>query len=413
MVSNGMMGRSLSGEDGVDVVDRAPVEFVAERGMWWVSSHALVREAASRTDVFSSDFGAPQTTGDAAVEQRVATIREQGYPDVPTLLNQDPPGHDKPRKLVRAPFGARAVAALEPAVRDAVTELVDAMLADTGDVEFVAAVASPLPLRIIAAVLGVPIERLADFARWSKEITRTIGADLDDDGRIHQAEQTVEFERFFAGRLTGPGAAEADGLVDVLRNAVAAEDLTMAEAVGICRQILVAGNETTAKLLGTILHTLATDAALWEWLRADPDARATELVEEGLRLYSPVAGMLRIATADVELGGVTIPQGARVMLSYAAANRDPEVYADPDRLNVGADFPPSEEKATGHMAFGHGVHYCLGAELARVEARIALATIARRVETVTLAPDKPVRRSPSFVLQGVDELWLRLTAAPS
>lgn len=395
------------------MVDRAPVEFDADLGMWWVSSHALVREAAGRPDVFSSEFGAPQTTGDAAIEQRVAKIREQGYPDVPTLLNQDPPAHDRLRKLVRAPFGARAVAALEPAIRENVGELVDAMLAETdGPVEFVEAVALPLPLRIIAAVLGVPLDRLADFARWSKEITRTIGADLDDDGRIHQAEQTVEFEKFFAAHMSGPGSADSEGLVDVLRNAVATEELTMAEAVGICRQILVAGNETTAKLLGTVLHTLATDTALWEWLRADPDTRATELVEEGLRLYSPVAGMLRVVTADVELGGVTIPRGSRVLLSYAAANRDPAVYADADRLCVGADTRPgNSEKSAGHMAFGHGVHYCLGAELARLEARIALATLARRVETVALAPDKPVRRSPSFVLQGVDELWLRLTPA--
>jgi len=388
----------------------APVHFVESRGLWFVTSRELVYQALRHPELFSSRFGRPQSAVPAEAAVRVAEIESQGWPYVPTLLTEDPPEHNRYRRLVSRAFTARYVQQLAPAIEHIVADLLDGVLARQ-DVEFVSEFAAPLPLTVISRVLGVPDERQADFKRWSDEITLTIGADIDSERHVARARQVLAFQEYFAAELDRRRREQTDdlltGLVTAHVTRLGADDepLSMAACLAILTQLLVAGNETTTKLLTGTLHLLATEPSWWEWLQADPASRAGRLAEEALRYLSPVQGMFRIVTAPTTLGGVELPAGARVVLSFAAANRDDAVFTE------GETFNPDRPNAADHLAFGQGVHYCLGAPLARLEAAIALRQIARRVSSVTLAPGNDLRYQPSFLLRGLERLQVLLVPA--
>lgn len=389
---------------------QAPVHFVASRGLWLVTSQELVYEALRQPALFSSRFGRPQSAAPPDVAGEVAAIEAGGWPYVPTLLTEDPPGHNRYRRLVSRAFTARHVQDLAPAIEKIVAGLLDDALART-EVEFVADFAAPLPLTVIARMLGVREERQADFKRWSGEITLTIGGDVDGERHVERARQVLEFQRYFAAELERRRTEPADDLLTRLVQAHLSksdaddEPLSMAACLAIVTQLLVAGNETTTKLLTGTMHLLATQPGWWAWLQADPAARAEQLAEEALRYLSPVQGMFRILTGPATLGGVELPAGARVVLSFAAANRDPAVFPNPE------DFYPERGNRVDHLAFGHGTHYCLGAPLARLEATIALREIGRRVAAVLLSEQNDYRYQPSFLLRGLERLYVRLDPA--
>jgi cytochrome P450 len=346
------------------------------------------------------------------VAERVAKIEAQGWPSVPTMLTEDPPAHNYYRRLVSRVFTPRYVAGQEDEVRRVVRSLVDGVLTRQ-EVEFVGDFAAPLPLIVIARILGVPQDRIADFRRWSHELTLTIGADAADDARIHQAEQILEFQHYFAGELERRRAEPRDDLLSGLAHAHVRPDgedereLSTAECLSIIRQLLAAGNETTAKLLSGALHLLATERRWWDWLRADVDSRVGRFVEECLRYLCPVQGMFRVTTEETELGGVRIPVGARVVLSYGSANRDGNVFTAPD------SFDPERENAAEHLGFGHGLHYCLGAPLARLQARLALTELANRIDAIELLQENDFHYTPSFLLRGLEALHVKLIPGPA
>jgi len=390
----------------------APVQFVESRGLWFITSRELILQALRQPALFSSRFGRPQSAAPPEVAGRVADIESQGWPYVPTLLTEDPPEHNRYRRLVSRAFTARYVQHLAPDIEEICSNLLDGVLARE-DVEFVREFAVPLPLTVIARVLGVPEDRLADFKRWSDEITLTIGGAVSPERHVERARQVLAFQQYFAAQLEQRRAEPAEdiltGLVHAHLSKSGADEapLSTAACLAILTQLLVAGNETTTKLLTGTMHLLASGPAWWAWLQADPAGRAGQLAEEALRYLSPVQGMFRILTAPAKLGGVELPAGARVVLSFAAANRDDAAFADPE------DFDPARPGTTDHLAFGQGMHYCLGAPLARLEAAIALREIARRVSSVTLAPGNDFRYQPSFLLRGLERLQLRLVPAVS
>jgi cytochrome P450 len=390
--------------------ETAPVHFVESRGLWFVTSRELVYEALRHPELFSSRFGRPQSAAPPEVAHRVAAIESQGWPYVPTLLTEDPPEHNRYRRLVSRAFTARYVQQLGPAIEDIVAALLDAVLARE-EVEFVSEFAAPLPLTVIARVLGVPEERQADFKRWSDEITLTIGGNVDAERHVARARQVLAFQQYFAAELEQRRRQPADdlltGLVHAHVSSSGADDapLSTAACLAIVTQLLVAGNETTTKLLTGTMHLLAGEPSWWKWLQADPASRAGRLAEEALRYLSPVQGMFRVLTSPTTLGGVQLPAGARVVLSFAAANRDEAAFAEAETFN------PDRPNAADHLAFGQGVHYCLGAPLARLETAIALRQIACRASSVALAPGNDLRYQPSFLLRGLERLQLRLVPA--
>jgi len=380
----------------------APVCPVPDRGLWFVTSRSLVVEATERPTLFSSRFGQPQNPPAPDVAQRVAEIMALGWPRVPTILTEDPPAHTFYRRMAGQAFGPRYVRRWEPHVQALCAELVDDVI-NRATADFVRDFAVPLPLRVIARSLSVPQDRIGDLHRWSVAVSSPIGAVTEADVALEQARQTVEFQHYFAELLTARKAEPRDDLLSTLVTAPDADrPLTIAEGLSVITQLLVAGNETTTRLLSGVLLELARNPGHWNWLREDPDARAGLVVEEALRFLSPVQGMFRVVTEATGLGGAILPAGAKVVLCYASANRDETTFDDADT------FDPTRPDVARHLAFGHGAHYCLGAPLARLEASTALRELARRVRSITLAADNDLRYDPSFLLRGLTRLNLHV-----
>lgn len=380
----------------------APVHFVADRGMWFVTAYDLVTEALLNHEVFSSAFGLPQLPPPEGVADEIAAIAAQGWEPVPTLLTADPPEHHYYRRMVARAFTPRFVAQREPAIREIIGELLD-KLPLGAPVEIVGNLAAPLPLRIIAQALNVSDDRIDDFRRWSDQFAATIGAEIDDAGAVEQAKSLLEYQRYFADQLEDRRTNPRDDLITGLVQASNANDdepLSTASALGIIQQILIAGNETSRKLMTAMLHLLATTPKWWDWLQQDPEGRTAAFVEESLRFFAPVQAMFRITKAEATLGDTTIPPGSLVVLVFASGSRDEDQFAD------GETFNPERPNAKSHLAFGAGIHSCLGAPLARLQATLALQEIVRRYRSITLAEDNDLEYEPSFMLRGLKSLNL-------
>ncbi|MFF2554034.1 cytochrome P450 [Nocardia sp. NPDC058058] len=382
--------------------EHAPVHFVAARGMWFVTSRELVAKALADHAVFSSNFGLPQLPAPDEIKEQVAEIEAQGWPPVPTLLTADPPEHHYYRRMLAKAFTPRLIAQLEPQIRELAHTLANELTASS-PVEFVRTIASTFPLRVIAQVLNVPGERIDDFKRWSDQFTATVGAELDTSGRLEQARSMLEYQRYFAAELddrrSHPRADLLTGLV-AAHSADGDEPLSTAACLSIIQQLLIAGNETTTKLLTGILEQIATAPHWWDWLRADTTERSGLMIEEGLRFLAPVQSMFRITKSETVLGGQTIPAGQLVVLVFGSANRDESAFERP------GDFDPERADAKSHLAFGAGIHACLGAPLARLESRIMLEELAIRFGSVRFAPDNDFTYTPSFMLRGLERLSL-------
>ncbi|PIB77696.1 cytochrome P450 [Mycolicibacterium brumae] len=384
-----------------------PVHFVAGLGMWVVTSKELVSQALQNHEVFSSAFGLPQMPPPAAVADQVAEITAQGWDLIPTLLTCDPPDHHYYRRMVSRAFTPRFVAQREPAIRQIADELIGAL--PVGEpVEIIEALAAPLPLRVIAHTLNVPEDRIGDFRRWSDQFALTIGAVIDEEGALEQARNLLQFEQYFAAQLEDRRNNPQDDLITGLVQAAGVdgdEPLTTGAALSILQQILIAGNETSRKLMTGTLHQLALHPHWWQWFKEDPAGRSANLVEESLRFLTPVQAMFRITKAETELGGKTIPAGQMVILNFGAANRDEATFDD------GEEFDPYRANARSHLAFSQGIHACLGAALARLQARIALEDIVTRFDSIQLGPDNDFTYDASFMLRGLKRLSLIFEAS--
>ncbi len=392
----------------------APVFATDALGMpvWLVTTHDLVLEVLRDPTTYSSRFGSAGMPADPELAARLRQLREDhgGWPAVPTMLSADPPEQTRYRRLVSKAFTPRSITDLEPAIRAISRRLIDSWIGN-GTIEFVTAFAVPLPVQSIAKALAVPDDRLVDFKRWSDDNVAPIGASLTPEQRIAAEMGQIEMQHFFADQLERRRAEPGD---DILSRLVTAridktedpdlpdEPLTMSEMQSILSQLLVAGNETTTKLLTEMMLLLGRNPDRWQQVQRDPSF-AKPIIEEVLRLSTPTQGMWRITTREVELGSVIIPAGRRIVLMYTSANRDERHFADPDT------FDPDRSNLVNHLAFGKGIHYCVGANLSRLEARVALEELAARVASFRLADTNTYEYHPSFMLRGLTRLDLELT----
>lgn len=328
-----------------------------------------------------------------------------------SFLTLDPPDHTRLRRLVSKAFTARLIERLRPRVEDLVDEL---LAGRSGEVDLIAALAYPLPVILISELLGVPPEDRDRFKGWSDALARGLDPDflLPPDQLAERDEARAEFAEYFRelvarrrAALRGPlPAAQPDAPSDLLGALVAVSDggdaLTEEELLATCVLLLVAGHETTVNLIGNGALALLRDPAQLAWFRAHPDA-APDAVEELLRYDPPVQLTLRAALEDTEVAGTAVSQGSLLLLLTGAANRDPSVFAGPDRLDLaryGSDAPR-------HLSFGHGIHFCLGAPLARLEGRIALRKLFERDVALT---GEPLHYRENLVLRGLSALPVTL-----
>lgn len=376
---------------------KAPVYKVPETGFYIVSSHELIMEALRQPLVFSSRQGFRP----GLVPEEVRRIfEEEGYgEEVPTLVSNDPPEHTRFRRLVEHAFTPKRVAAMEPYMADIIDEAIDAFI-ERGEAEIVAEFSVPIPMKIIADQLGVAREDMDKFKLWSDASVEPLGMMISKERHIECARLLVEFERYFVDRLEERRRKRTDDMLsDLVYAQVEGErPLDTRELLSICRQLLVAGNETTTNTITSGIWLLATHPTQVRVLREKPELYG-RLAEEVLRYESPVQGLFRMTTQDVELGGVTLPKGSVVNLRYGAANRDECVFADAER------FDPQRTDARRHLAFGNGIHHCIGQALARQEIKLALKAIVERLDNLRLADaDFAVEHHPSMILRGIKRL---------
>jgi cytochrome P450 len=322
-----------------------------------------------------------------------------GVAEPPSLLVIDPPDHTRLRRLVSRSFTPRATAAAEERVQQIADRLLDALEGRDGVVDLVAAYAAPLPVLVIADLLAVPAERQEDFLRWGAAAAATLDPGLPFR-RYVAAERALRamhafLREHFARLRHDPG----EDLVSRLVTLQGEDALTERELHATVMLLLGAGFETTVNLLGNAVVLLDAHRDQWAALAADP-AGWPNAVEEVLRFDSPVQVTGRTARADVELAGRRVPRSGRVTLLLGAANRDPEVFTDPGRFDV------TRANAREHLAFSSGVHYCLGAGLARLEAVVGLRSLTARFPALRVA-GRPERRDLQ-TLRGFEHLPVAL-----
>jgi len=313
------------------------------------------------------------------------------------MLNSDPPDHERLRRLVNKAFTPRRVEGLRPRIT-AITEGLLDDLAGRPEADLLASFAFPLPITVICELLGVPADDRDDFRAWSA----TIVSDTVTPAVF--TEHATAMISYFLALLAAKRREPADDLLSALLAARDSGDkLSENELVSMAFLLLVAGHETTVNLIASGLLALLLNPAELSRLRADP-ALTGAAVEELLRYVNPVNNAtFRCAAEPLEIAGLRISRGDPVLVSLSGANRDPDRFSDPEGLNLGRD-------GSGHLAFGHGIHYCLGAPLARLEAEIAFAGLLARFGSIRLAvPASSLRWRPSTLIHGLEALPVRLT----
>ena len=383
--------------------EAAPVQYLEPLFQsYWVTRFEEVGEVLKNPAHYSSrvmDFGMRLSDRLSAEVRHLASAEH-------SLLSADPPLHTRLRERVGRAFTPRRVVELEPRVRALTRQLLDG--AGGGEeLELVEALSTPLPLTVIAELLGVEPERRQDFKRWSEDTINASSLALTESDTARLETSLRALYAYLHQAIEERRRAPRADLISALVESGGAEDwLTPRDLVNFCRLLLISGHETVTHLVGNALLALARHPEQWALLREDP-TRIPQAVEEVLRFDPPVQALFRETTQPVELAGQALPAKARVLVLVAAAHRDPRRHAEPDRFDI-------TREAQGHYGLGQGIHYCLGAPLARLEARVVLEELLARFARVELAPgqEQALEWGNSFFIRGLRALRLKVYPRP-
>jgi cytochrome P450 len=387
--------------------DEAPVFRDAATGMFFISRYDDVVEMARDHETFSSVMPGSTNRAVNTEDEEVIASLEEGYPNVPTMLTQDPPLQRRYRKFVDGAFAPRNLRKLEPFIEATSHELIDRFIA-AGHCEFLGDFGIPLPLSVIGSQLGTPVEDLPKLRKWTEAFVGNLSQQLDRAGTIAAAKDILEFQHYFVEKMEERRESPRDDILSKVVNASfdGEKPLDHAECLSMLSQILVAGNETTAASFAEGMWLLINNPEQYALVKNDPsEEMISRLVEEVLRVSSPSANMFRRTTRDVELHGVTIPKNSICFARFASANQDDEQFADAMRFDV------MRENVRDHVAFGKGIHHCLGAALARREMNGGFKVIFERMENFRLQPkaEEP-QFAPNALLHGLEGLPLAFDA---
>ena len=394
-----------------DLHEQCPVFPMPEIGAVMVSRYEDVRFVLTNPELFSSSGRGGGTKKGLQVDNArryQQILRERGWGHVETLQRTDPPVHTDYRRLVAKAFLPRRIKEMASHIDDVTTELIDGLI-EAGECEFNLDFAMPLPGIIIAEELGLDRSEIHRFNRWAEAMLALAMRPLTEDELLETVEVELEAQHHLAAVFEQRRAEPASDLISTLVHAhedeSGAEALTVAELQNLMHQLVTGGFETTTSALNHGMWLLIRHPEVQDRVRNDLSL-VPAFIEEVLRYESPVQGLTRRATQDVELNGVVIPEGAMVMIRYAAANRDASVFDHADQFDL------DREKSPQHLAFGVGPHFCVGAALARQELVSAFTQWLMRTSSIELAhPFEGPIHHPSFILFPMRELPLRFAAA--
>jgi cytochrome P450 len=384
----------------------APVFYMPRYRMWAVTRYedclAVLRDSSSFSNVGAMDIRIP------APASISAGLRDgHRFPIASSSVTVlDPPEHTPGRKAIQPALGPKQINALKTEVRDIADRLIDRFAAD-GEVELMGAFAFALPIEVFAPLLGISVEQAWQALKWVADWFRVVGStDASEAEALRYWTGLVEWEAWAQELMADRRRRPGDDLISQLVGAAGADGgpaLSDDEIVGNLCNLIAGGVDTTAYLIGQAVYELLRND-LWETVQADR-ALVAAAVEETMRLLGPVRSVRRRATRDVEIGGVTIPQGAELWIVLHSANRDERAFDDPDTFDVRRTR--RSESSFGHLGFGNGVHFCVGAPLARLEARLAVEALMDRLPGLDLAPGlQEPRHALSLVLPGLESLDL-------
>ncbi len=390
--------------------NEAPVFRDPKNNIVYVSTYDLIREVNSKPKLFSNNF-ATQLRAGARKEQdpEEIAIVSQGWSVANTMLTADPPDHTRYRKLAMKAFTYKRVLQMTDYVEELINTLID-NLPQSGKLEFKSQFANQLPMFVIADALGVPREMYDQFEAWSDAFVIQLGGVSPKDVRLDAARKVVEFQKYFVSVIDEKRKNPTEDVISDLVHADLSEEgddrkMNYEELLSILQQLLVAGNETTAHMLTAGLYFLLTHPDQMEMLSNDPTL-VDNFVEETLRYLSPTNNMWRVATQDTEIAGVPVKKDDLILVRYGSGNRDENKFSDGNRFNI------HRENAKDHLAFGAGIHTCLGSQLARKELRTAFPILLKRLKNIRLDPDNDqLVFLPSILLRGVVALHIEYEKA--
>ncbi|RKH53811.1 cytochrome P450 [Corallococcus interemptor] len=379
----------------------APVSYNPMLGMWLVSRYEDICHVLKDPARYSSaDLG---NMGSVLSPQTLAVLAE-GYPLADSLINSDPPAHTRLRKLLGRGFSAQRITAQEAPIRAVSEELIQAF-ARRGHADLVTEFAYPLPVRVILGMAGVPQEDMADIKRWCDDFFRMIFTRVPAEEQPPLARSWVTFQHYVARLIRAREDEPRDDLISYLVTTDAdGEALTLPELIiAIAGSMLAAGHETTTALLAQCWKQALIQPGLWQKLREDRSL-VPHLIEETLRFDSVAHGMIRTTTEDVELAGVALPRGSRLLLLYASGSRDATLLPDGDHFDISRHHPT-------HLGFGRGIHFCIGAPLARLEALIATNLLLDQLPDLKLEENPDFGHTQSLTIRAIQHL--RVSWTPS
>lgn len=390
-----------------DLRENAPVTIMRGTDFYFVSDYDIATTILRDSVNYSNEFPEGETSFVNFCPEADKVLAEKGYGRrVKTVVFSDPPLHTKYRKLVSDTLRPSIVRGMEPTIRTVVRGLLDSIETD-GVYDVVKALLVPLPMFILADWMGVQRDQYENFKRWSLAANYTLQPPLPKETLLRYAETIAEMQHYLKGMMEERRQEPKEDLISELLNAELGGErkLNDKEILSLLETLLVAGNETTTNAIGNAVLVLAQDPALRQSLQDDKSLIA-RFVEESLRTQSSVTGVFRRTKADVELGGVAIPAGSKILIGIAAVNRDDKHFDHADELDL------ARSNIRGHLAFGNGFHTCLGNNLARLEMTVFFELFLDEFADFTLAvPEPEVKYHDLMGLRGLAELSLNLVRA--
>jgi cytochrome P450 len=388
-----------------------PIHYDESLNSWLVSRHEDIWAIQNDPITFSVNKGYHHQQAQGFQEEFREYLRQHGGGYFPDAIMSDPPYHTRIRNLMMAAFTAHRVKELEPRIEAAIVGIIEE-LADKGECDAVHDLAVPITIRVICEQLGIDYSLSKKIQRWSQAVVAQIGRMQDRDQMLEHAREICDLQNFLIAEMKDREVTPREDMIsDIVHANVKLEDgteekLTFAEAVSLIRAILIAGNDTTATALSNMVYMIATRPEVAASLQeaVNDDRLLNRFVEEMMRNEPPVRALSRMSTKEVEVGGVTIPEGAHMLLVYASGNDDESVFPCP------RDFDTNRPNMARSVTFGGGPHKCIGISLARMEVKVAAREIAKRLDNIKLAmPVEDVDYVPTVATRMIKTLPITYT----